>query len=130
LSRHALTKTIHAPDLGLNGVTLASERTSNAQDGHGYSHLTVYLNATRAAYTALICKLEVSPDGTTWGQTKSESISSGTGTLSSYSQSFTTSSSALVPFRFDICDKYWRVLISATSGGSSDTAIVTAYLST
>lgn len=130
MSRHSLEKTFSPTDLSLSGVTLASERTSSTQSGKGYRNLTVYLNLTaRSAATAVICKLEVSPDGTTFGQTKSESISSGTGTLSSYSQSFATTSTGLTPFRFNIDDEFWRIKVSGTSGAAGDVCDVYARLS-
>lgn len=124
-------KILEAPELGLSAVTLASERTSSSFSATGWDSLTIYVNLTaRSGTTALICKLEVSNDGgTTWGQIKSESIAAGTGTLSSYSQSFATTSTGLTPYRFDLDDDLVRVKVSATSGAAGDVCTVTARLS-
>jgi hypothetical protein len=130
-TQHQKKRIYDAPATGLSAVTLASERTSSPLSCDGYRNLTVYFNFTaQSAATALICKVEVSHDGgSTWGQIKSESISSGTGTLSDYSQSFATTSASLVPFRFTLDDDHFRVKISATGGAAGDVCSVTCRLS-
>ena len=130
-SRHNKDFQIFQGDLGLSAVTLASERTSTTFSVKGYRHLTVYVDVTaRSALTALICKLKVSDNATTLGQTKSESISSGTGTLSTYSQSFATTTTGLTAFRFDIDDDFAQVLVSATAGAAGDVCNVQVRMST
>lgn len=114
----------------MDGLTLASERTSNTQSGKGWRHLKVDVNLTaRSGTTALICKLETSPDGTTFGQKKSESVAAGTGTLSSYAQSFATTTAGMTTYYFDLDDDFWRIKVSATGGAAGDTFEATARLS-
>lgn len=130
-ARYHKINDIYAPALGLSAVTLASERTSNVFSVKGYRNLTVYLNLTaRSASTALICKLFTSNNATTLGQTKSESISSGTGTLSSYSQSFANTATGIVTFRFDLDDDFALIKVSGTSGAAGDVCTVDLRMST
>jgi hypothetical protein len=131
-SRHQKELTLYASaDLNLSGVTLAAERTSSTFSTKGYRHLTVYVNLTaRTSLTAVVCKLKVGPSASALGQTKSESVASGTGTLSSYSQSFATTSTGVIPFRFDVDDDFAHILVSGTSGAAGDVCTVDARLST
>ena len=116
--------------LELNAVTLAAERTSTVQSGKSWRHLSVTVDLTaRSGTTALLCKLLTSDNRTTLGQTKSESISSGTGTLSTYTQSFATTTTGLTVFRFDLDDDFWQIKVSATGGAAGDVCTVTARLS-
>lgn len=121
--------------LGLDGVTLAAERTSSTFALQGVSNLAVFVKHTYSAATRIDVNLDLTPDGldgigsvTNWYKSQSVSISSGTATLSELdTQKATGGASGNYEIRFsDLNAAYGRLRISSTSGDASDIAVVTA----
>lgn len=127
MSRSTLAPFTYVPaKLGLDGVTLASERTSNSFDMRYRNKVTVSVKGTRTDYTALLVKYQHSPDqGTNWFDIQSESIAAGTGTLSDYVPTKTVSASDLfVTSLIDCKYKDMRIKVSGTAGSANDTVSV------
>jgi hypothetical protein len=129
-SRHKLTRYI-APDVtGLSGATLAAERTSNNLSTAGFDQLTIFIDYTYSAASAVTMTLEASDDnGSTWYRTQTGSISSGTVTLSS--QTFTKSTgSADQTFVVNQAINYdmMRIKVAGTSGDTGDLVTVSVRL--
>lgn len=132
-SRFVRQRWIQPGVLGIDGATLAAERTSNVIDLNGADRLTLYFDFTRAAYTAISISVDFSPfNSADYVQYKEQSVSvaSGTGTLSDYSFAKTTSTSQKIKISLDKLDaKSAKVRVSATSGGASDLISVYACVS-
>lgn len=79
---------IGAVELGLSGVTLAAERTSNKVDMAGNDGLTLFVNlSARTTTTRVDVAVDVSFDdptasSPTWCPTQSDSIAAGAATMS------------------------------------------------
>jgi hypothetical protein len=120
--------------LGLNGATLDAEKTSNTFSIANLNELTIYVNATRVAYTALILKVDVTPeDGSVsnWYSLNGQASAAGVTTNVVWTDTFTTSASVKYAVTLpefgtpSINGRQARVKVSSTAGGASDTAIVT-----
>lgn len=122
---------VYRPDqLNLSGVTLASERTSNTIECDGRDQMTINVNlSARTAATAVLVAVDISPDGTTWYPLQSESISSGTATLSDLVWSKTVSGTDTWSFYYPIAAQKMRIRISGTGGAAGDVVSVTLRLS-
>lgn len=118
-------------ELGLNGVTLAEERTSNSIGADGFTQLTVQVVATRGSYTALLFAIDISLDnGTTFTPIMTQAVSSGAITLSNGAYTFTTSTTDSMVVNGPINYPFIRLRIDGTAGDSTDSVLVYMRLST
>ena len=119
--------------LGLSGVTLASERTSETFDATGYSQLTLYVDLTAySAVTAVLVKIEAQPAGSSnWHRVGFTSTAAGTATLSDGTWSFSNAAAAdqLPIIDLPLNYKKMRVKVSGTNGAAGDVVSVYATLS-
>lgn len=118
--------------VALNGA--AGTRTltlDTGSIGDGYGRLLVVLDYTYGAATAVTVTPSCSSDGgTTYGQETSTSIASGTGTVSAYSDSYTTgAANKTLRLKYDVtgCDHY-KLIFAGTGANGSDLVNVQAAL--
>jgi hypothetical protein len=118
--------TYNPGQLGLDGVTLASDRTSNSFDVRYRSEASISVKATRSAYTAVNLKLQHSPNnGTDWFDLQEITVATGADTLEDYNPTKTVSASDNFEARItNLSFKDMRVVVSSTSGGANDTISV------
>jgi hypothetical protein len=116
--------------LGLSGVTLASERTSNSFNVPGRTELTVFANlSARSAATDVKINVDASNDsGTTWFPVQSVAIAAGTGTMSDYTATKAVSAADTFEARFDLSFQLCRIRVSGTSGAAGDVVSVSALV--
>ncbi len=95
---------------------------------HGMSRLVLQVEFTRSAGTAVTLTPSYSlDDGANYCRMTSTTISLGTGTLSQYTDSRTTSSTESFGVTYDVAGMdYFKVVFAVTSGGSSDLLTVLA----
>ena len=129
-SRNIRQTKLDAATVGLSGVTLASERTSNNIICEGYNQCTVFVNlSAQSAATDVQVDVDTSDDeGTTWFPLQSVSIASGTGTLSDLQWTKAVSGADTFAFDFPINYERIRLRVDGTSGGASDVVTVTVQL--
>lgn len=93
------------------------------------NYMALLVQYTKGDETQLDLKIEVSnDDGTTYGQQSSESVASGTSTVSQLARKFTATGNYLIdlePFRGELV----KVSVKATGGTPTGTAAVDAYTS-
>jgi len=94
----------------------------------GYSTLKIQINYTYSAATVVIATPSCSQDNnTTYGSETSTGVISGTGTVSVYTDNYTTgAANAKIVLTYDTrgCDWY-KVILSGTGAGAGD--LVTTY---
>lgn len=121
--------------VGINGATLAAERTSNLINCADCTHLVIDFDATRSAYTDLQFEVDwwgypmTAPAGTPQVATASKMLGGsiagdGTNTLETllpYKAKITTSSSLKACFVVPVLQQACKIRVNASSGGASDT---------
>jgi hypothetical protein len=132
--RHVLQKRFTPSQLGLDGLALSAERTSNSLDIHGFGQMSIYIDFVRTAATRVDVNIDESPDFISeteqWFVPQTEAASSGTVTLSNEDyQKDVSGGSALWAIHRPINGNSARIRISSTSGGASDTVQVWVILS-
>jgi len=114
-----------AATIGLNGVTLATARTSNSFSLEGYNQLAIYVDLTRTAATTVDIYLEYSDDdGTTWFRSQASSVAAGTETITDHLIQKTVAADDTFVHFMEVFGKLGRLVVDGTSGGASDTIIV------
>jgi hypothetical protein len=95
----------------------------------GYNTLTLDVNYTRVAGTAVVFTFDVSDDGgTTWHEYTSVTTVAGTGTRVQYTDSTTTSVSKKFAVQLEkLNHEFIRYNVGATSG-TTDSALITVVL--
>jgi len=128
-ARYARSFPLLPAELGLNGVVLSAERTSNTFSGEGYNQLTLDVRFTYAAATAVQVSVDHSEDATNWHQYQSISTSAGTGTTTPFTweQAIAAASENWALERPINSPGFLRIRLNST-GGTTDSAIVRVKL--
>lgn len=122
--------------VALNGAAATRTVTLSLADlnhaNRGFEKVVVVIDYTYGAATAVTVTPTLSIDGgTTYGSETSTSISSGTGTVSVYSDSYTTgAANALLRLSYDVAGcTHLKLVIAGTGANGSDLVDVqaTAY---
>lgn len=114
---------LHAAVLGLNGVLLSASTNSNAFRADGYNQITIEVQVTWGAATAVTFFLATSVDGTNWGRIQSGSISAGVETLSDRQWSKAVSASKNYTVNVPVNYTYMRIeSLTGTGSPTTDTA--------
>lgn len=127
-------KRLTATDLGLDGVTLAAERTSNAFPIEGYNHISVFVNFTHNAATRIDVNIDHSPlyisETPVWHELPISSTSStGVATVTELDAQRAVSGDKKYTVKVGgLNGVAGRIRISGTSGGASDLVTVYAIL--
>lgn len=121
--------TLFPDQVGLNGVVLSAERTSNTLSSDGREQLTMNVNlSTWAAATTVSVAVDISENSTNWFPMQSESTAAGIATLSPLIWRQAVSAAELWSINTPISSKYFRIRITS-AGGTTDAASVSVRLS-
>lgn len=121
--------TLQPDQVGLNGVVLSAERTSNTIECAGREQLTLYVNlSTWAAASTVSVAIDISENGSTWFPLQSESIAAGIATLTPLIWRQAVGAAELWAIYTPIAAQKFRIRITS-AGGTTDAASVTVRLS-
>lgn len=124
------SRTLPPAEVGLNGVTLAAERTSSSIASTGWNQLSVAVNLTaRTAATTVTVSIDFSPDaGTTWYPIQTGATAAGVVTLSDAVYTKAVSAADTFAFNTPIAYDLLRLRLNGAGGAAGDVASVTVLL--